>query len=352
MKHNLPLDFLKQARVPLAERMAKLTEAIRRGTEGRAQAAQQPEALARLMERMGQSWPQQPWAPAATPGAATPAGAKFIAASFANAAGQRPYKLFVPSGYDGQPVPLLVMLHGCTQSPDDFAAGTRMNQLAEERTVLVAYPGQTAADHHTKCWKWFNAADQQRDQGEPSLIAGITRQVMQDYAVDPRQVFMAGFSAGGAAAANMGALYPDLYAAIGVHSGLACGAARDLPSALAAMRQGGAGRPPGKSLLPTIVFHGDADATVHRSNADAVAAQATPRGTLTIETQQGQAPGGHRYTRTIHGTDATTVLEQWAVHGGGHAWFGGDKAGSYTDPKGPDAAREMLRFFLEHKRPA
>jgi len=287
---------------------------------------------------------------------AIPEGAQFLAATFSNAAGSRPYKLYVPSGYRGQPVPLVVMLHGCTQSPDDFAAGTRMNEAAEEHTCLVAYPGQTSAANASKCWNWFCGADQRRGRGEPSLIAGITSEVMRQYSIDPRRVYVAGLSAGAAAAAIMGAAYPDLYAAIGVHSGLACGAAGDLPSAFVAMRQGngarahqnaGAARPG----VPTIVFHGDRDTTVHPCNADAVMAQSAPATPLQTRVLEGRVPGGHAYSRTLHvDANGKTVLEQWVIHGAGHAWAGGSPAGSYTDPRGPDATREMLRFFLAHAR--
>lgn len=284
--------------------------------------------------------------------ASVPDGARFEERSFANAAGSRPYKLYVPSSHRGEPLPLVVMLHGCTQSPDDFARGTRMNELAEELGVLVAYPGQTQAANMQKCWNWFNAADQQRDGGEPSLIAGITRAVMQERPVQEGRVYVAGLSAGGAAAAVMGATYPDLYAAVGVHSGLACGAARDMASAFGAMRQGGglakarggAGRP-----VPTIVFHGDRDATVHPVNGDEVLAQAKAGAAHRTEVDRGTSPGGMGFTRTVHRDDAgRAVLEQWVLHGAGHAWSGGSPSGSYTDPTGPDASREMMRFFLEH----
>ena len=282
-----------------------------------------------------------------------PEGARFIEGTYINAAGSRAYRLFIPNGYqEGQPIPLVVMLHGCTQSPEDFAAGTRMNFIAEEQTCFVVYPAQRSEANQAKCWNWFRTADQQRDIGEPSLIAGITRQIMRDYSVDPKRVYVGGLSAGAAAAAIMGATYDDLYAAIGVHSGLACGAAIDLPTAFVAMRQGGSGDrvvPGDGPRLPTIIFHGDRDTTVHPNNGDQILDQFVSTTSTQKQVHRGRIPDGHAYTRTIH-TDATGrgVFEHWNIHGAGHAWSGGSPAGSYTDPRGPDATREMLRFFLEH----
>jgi poly(hydroxyalkanoate) depolymerase family esterase len=283
-----------------------------------------------------------------------PSGGTFLARSYSNHAGMRPYKLYVPSSYsaDGPALPLIVMLHGCTQSPDDFAAGTRMNIVAEEQSFLVAYPGQIQAANQSKCWNWFKTSDQNRDQGEPSLIAGITRQIISDYGVAPKCVFVAGLSAGGAAAAIMGSTYPDLYAAVGVHSGLACGAAHDLQSALHAMKQGASKMRPGKNtcVMPTIVFHGDRDSTVNSRNGDQVLVRAGA-GTakdVEISTEKGVAPAGRPYSRTLHRDGAGKILfEHWRIHGAGHAWSGGNQAASYTDPRGPDASREMVRFFLQ-----
>jgi poly(hydroxyalkanoate) depolymerase family esterase len=279
--------------------------------------------------------------------ASLPNGARWEELGYANEAGSRRYKLFVPSSYCGEKLPLVVMLHGCKQSPDDFAAGTRMNELAEERGFLVAYPGQSSSANSSRCWNWFNADGQLRDRGEPSLIAGITRQIMGNLAADPARVYIAGLSAGGAAAAIMGSAYPDLYAAIGVHSGLACGAAKDLSSAFTAMRQGGS-PPPATRSLPTIVFHGDRDSTVSPLNGDQIIAQSKAGRTLNRTVSHGQSPGGIGYTRSVHADEnGNPVLEQWVVLGAGHAWSGGSQAASYTDPRGPDASREMLRFFLE-----
>jgi poly(hydroxyalkanoate) depolymerase family esterase len=243
------------------------------------------------------------------------------------------------------------MLHGCTQSPDDFAAGTRMNFLAEEQNCFVVYPEQPSGANQSKCWNWFRTSDQRRGGGEPSMIAGITRQIMRDHAIDPKRVYVAGLSAGGAAAAIMGATYSDLYAAVGIHSGLACGAASDLPSAFVAMRQGGGSKAiaHGKTSVPTIVFHGDRDTTVHPKNGDQIIQQSARATRPTTKVIRGRVPHGHAYTRTVL-TDGAgrAISEHWNIDGAGHAWSGGSPAGSYTDPQGPDATREMLRFFLEH----
>jgi poly(hydroxyalkanoate) depolymerase family esterase len=283
---------------------------------------------------------------------------QFVSGSYANEAGARPYKLYLPTSYAEQRLPLVVMLHGCTQTADVFAIGTRMNALAEERQCFVLYPEQTHSANRLRCWNWFKRGDQRRDQGEPAILAGMTREIMRRYRVDPGRVYVAGLSAGGAMAAVMATAYPELFAAVGVHSGIACGSAHDLPSALAAMRGLLAPKPghhsgstPEAPVTPTIVFHGDRDRTVHPRNGERLVARSLAHnGASSAEAsiERTRVPGGHSYTRAIH-LDSTgrVVLEYWRVHEGGHAWFGGSPRGSYTDPKGPDATREMIRFFYQ-----
>ncbi|CAD6534874.1 hypothetical protein LMG28727_03160 [Paraburkholderia kirstenboschensis] len=282
----------------------------------------------------------------------------FSTHTYSNAAGRRQYRLYVPAASEGEPLPLIVMLHGCTQNADDFAAGTQMNTLAERHRFLVAYPEQPQQANPSKCWNWFKPGDQHCERGEPSLIAGITREIIAEQNVDPARVYVAGLSAGGAMAAIMIAAYPELYAAAGVHSGLPARCAHDLPSALAAMK--GGKRPvqarraaPDTASLPkrpVIVFHGDADATVSIRNAaqlvDGFSARPHDGG------EQRRADAGGRACTVSRLVSADGIdAELWTIHGAPHAWAGGNARGSYTDPAGPDASAEMLRFFLEHPQP-
>jgi poly(hydroxyalkanoate) depolymerase family esterase len=293
-----------------------------------------------------------------TPAPDPRAPGEFLQGSFSAAAGTRRYKLYVPSAPASGPRPLIVMLHGCTQDPDDFAAGTAMNALAEEHGCLVLYPEQARGANVSLCWNWFEAPHQERDGPEPSLIAGMTRELIESRQADPARVYVAGLSAGGAMAAIMAAAYPDLYAAVGVHSGLPVGRARDMITGLAAMKKvppAGAGKTAGKlrQRVPVIVFHGDRDDIVHSGNGDAVLEQflhpapGSPVEPLRKLQERSGGAGGRGYTKTamLDSTDRS-VAEYWELHGAGHAWSGGSSSGSYTDPAGPDASAEMLRFFL------
>jgi poly(hydroxyalkanoate) depolymerase family esterase len=283
-----------------------------------------------------------------------PEGAQFLTQSFSSFAGSRDYKLYLPRGRSPGGLPLIVMLHGCTQDPDDFAIGTGMNDLAEEFGFLVAYPRQPVSANPSSCWNWFAPKDQMRGSGEPSVIAGLTKNIVAQHGLDPCRVFVAGLSAGGAMAAVMGVTYPDIYAAVGVHSGLPYRAATDIPSAFAAMRgdlslerQEDARVPDHSGRVRTIVFHGEADHTVHPSNADRIADAYDRRHGELTDVESGNV-GGRPYTRTtIRGHDGSARSELWLIRDAGHAWSGGNPDGSYADAAGPNASREIVRFFLE-----
>jgi poly(hydroxyalkanoate) depolymerase family esterase len=281
----------------------------------------------------------------------SPPSGSFVEGVYGNSHGSRRYKLFIPSRHAGKPLPLLVMLHGCLQDPDDFALGTRMNAIAGEQRIFVLYPEQSEAANQTRCWNWFNAANQRRDQGEPSIIAGMTREVIRSYNIDARRVYIAGMSAGGAMAATMAATYSDLYAAVGIHSGMPYGAAQNFLAAIAAMKNGAAvgARLPSKSI-PLIVFHGDQDIIVNSRNGEQVVSQwlgdSVPNRRPETATAQASEGNGHAFTRTLyHDGSGHVVAENWLVHDAGHAWSGGGSGGSFAVSAGPDASREMVRFF-------
>ncbi len=277
-------------------------------------------------------------------------GAAFLSLTHSTPQGRRDYRLYVPAQRPDGPLPLIVMLHGCTQSPEDFAIGTGMNALAEEFGCLIAYPAQPTGANAQKCWNWFRPEDQARGGGEPALIAGLVRDIQSAHPTDPARTYIAGLSAGGAAAALVAAAYPDVFAAVGVHSGLPAQGARDIATAFAAMRGGTTGLPH-RTALPTIVFHGLADSTVHPDNGSACLAQALPAMPGLRRSTRHDAPKGkrpHRVTEHRH-ADGRSFAEHWEIDGAGHAWAGGHPGGSFTDPAGPDASAQMLRFFLQHR---
>jgi poly(hydroxyalkanoate) depolymerase family esterase len=279
-----------------------------------------------------------------------PEGAQFLAGAFNCPAGTRDYRFYIPSNRGWGRRPLIVMLHGCKQDPVDFAIGTRMNEIAEQHGMFVLYPAQPNRANPMSCWNWFNPSDQVRDSGEPAIVSGMSRQLVGQHDIDPEKVFVAGLSAGGAMAAVLGATYPDLFAAIGVHSGLPYQAASDAVSAFAAMRgETSAAKKNGAvPRIRTIVFHGDADQTVHPSNAARIiTGQAQPSDLIEELQSAGRQSYSRKVTRDAYGK---IWSEQWLVHGARHGWSGGSSEGSFTDARGPDASREMVRFFLEMGR--
>ena len=320
-----------------------------------------------------------PFAPEPGPAAPVIGAGTFGSGTHIHDSASRDYKLYTPPGAADSGRALVVMLHGCTQNPEDFAAGTGMNDCAREQGFFVLYPAQSEAANAHLCWNWFKPEHQRRDSGEPGWIAELTRSVIEHHAIDPRRVYIAGLSAGGAMAAIVAEAHPDLFAAVGVHSGLPVGAASNVIEAIGVMRSGASLRMPWRVmtdmaeaamgvgvtvehdavLVPTIVFHGDADETVHPRNGEQIiaavvglaAASGSARTPPEPRVEASDADEGRNHTRTIHhADDGSATAEHWVVHGAGHAWSGGRPSGSFTDADGPDATREMLRFFFDPAR--
>ena len=281
-----------------------------------------------------------------------PRGASFGWREHDCAVGSLGYKLYLPACVRTavQPLPVLVMLHGCGQTPDDFATGTGMNALAEELGIIVVYPAQDRRAQQNRCWNWYRRGDQGRGAGEPALLASLTRDVVSIAPADPARVYVAGLSAGASMALILAATYPDIFAAVGAHSGLAWGAARDATTAALAMRHGAPGhRSPGP--MPTIIFHGDEDKVVHVRNGRFIASRAADAYEGLRRTElSNRGHGGHPFVRLSHRRGrGRSFTEFWVVKDAGHAWSGGSRAGRFADPAGPDASREMMRFFLQHR---
>lgn len=289
------------------------------------------------------------------PSPALPEGARFLDDQFTCDAGARRYRTYLPaSAAHGCATGMIVMLHGCTQTPEDFAAGTGMNDLAEVHGFIVVYPHQSRGENAQSCWNWFQRGDQRRDRGEPAILAGLARKLAAEHGVPEGRIFVAGLSAGAAMAVILGETYPDVFSGVGAHSGLPAGSAKDVPSAFAAMAGNGTVSAPqkGAAAVRTIILHGTADTTVHPSNGEQIARRALDLGPgQTIQTQERGQAEGRAYVRKLTADgDGPALVEQWVIEGLGHAWSGGSARGSYTDAQGPDASSAMVRFFFEGPR--
>ncbi|HMJ34295.1 MAG TPA: PHB depolymerase family esterase [Baekduia sp.] len=308
--------------------------------------------------------------PTSTPTSGQAAGKTFTG-TYTGSAGALDYQAYVPSTYKaGTAVPLVVALHGCTETADVFRQLTRWDALAEAKGFIVVFPQQSHSGNNLECWNFFQQAHMARDQGEPALIAGITQWVQQHYTVDPHRIYVNGLSAGGAMASVMAATYPDLYAAAGIGSGCeyaataACAGYKSADPVAAGQQayqaMGSHARP-----MPVILFEGDQDTTVPPVNAQQLVQQwqvtddyadgGGKDGSVPVQptaVTHGTSSGGQGYTVTTYSDrDEGELMQSWLVAGMGHAWSGGCGCQQYSDPAGPDETAAMYTFFMAHPMP-
>ncbi|HWE10686.1 MAG TPA: PHB depolymerase family esterase [Solirubrobacteraceae bacterium] len=284
--------------------------------------------------------------------------------SFTNGSGTLAYQLYVPSTYKaGTSMPLVVALHGCTESADVFRQLTRWDQLAEQKGFIVLFPQQSSGNNQFECWNFFQSADMSRGSGEPAIISGMTQMVQQKYTVDTKRTYVAGLSAGGAMSSVMAATYPDIYAAAGIGSGCeyaasaTCAGSKSADPTQAAQSAYSAMGSYAR-VMPVILFEGDQDTTVPPVNAQQAVQQwqstdglvsksSMPAAAMNVT--NGTAPGGQTYTISHYGDgQGHEIIQSWLVHGMGHAWSGGSSSEQYADPSGPDETAAMYAFFTAH----
>jgi poly(hydroxyalkanoate) depolymerase family esterase len=323
----------------------------------------------------------------AAPHAAAAEPGTFTESSYGTGADAREFWTYVPSSAPTQPRALVVALHGCTQTAPDFATGSRWNALAEAAGFVVVYPEQSAAANGTQCWNWFLPEHQVRGAGEPGTIAGITQQAIAAHGIDPSRVYVTGVSAGADMTAILAATYPDLYAAVAPFAGCAYSTCADVAGTLAYAQMG-----PRARVVPAMVMQGTADVLNNFALGETLAAQAVATNDLADDGEDndsvpdqptstehvgldesfvsnagtagdtcvrnhqfpcaGGVVGAESYPYSIERhADATgcSVVDFWIVHGLGHDYPGGDPAGTFTDPIGPDATREIWKFFGQHR---
>lgn len=276
-----------------------------------------------------------------------PDGASWTSRTHQAAGETRDLRLYVPASLaDGQaPAGLLLLLHGCTQDPDDFARGTGIFEAAEQNRIIVVAPEQSARSNMNRCWNWFETRHGARDSGEAAFLTDLTRTIAHEFAVPPDLRFAAGLSAGGAMAVTLGSVFADDFGAVACHSGLPNGAAGDMSGAFQAMSQGGSDSAAGVGCR-LFVLHGSTDTTVSPRNADAVVRQALRRQTGLVQRRADSrmADRAVRITR-YRDTEGALRVQEWRINGLGHAWSGGAAEGSHTAP-GPSATQAMMAFFL------